>query len=431
MKLFNQLLNNKFNIFDKLSIFLFSILPISLIIGNASININILIIDILFLIYCLKFKLWTWIKKDIFLYLMILYVFLNLNSLYSYYFIIENQNSTFFENDSILRSLFFIKFILLVFAFTILLKKNKVLDFVHKNWLIIILVVIADVFFEKFTGKNIIGNISPDSSRIVSFFKDELVVGGFIFCFGYASISYFLNDKKNKNLTLLLMIIFLLIPLSIFVTGERSNSIRSILLFLTIIYFIKENNLNINYKVLLALFIFLISCFLIFNKSTRDRYSNVLKGIIAIEAQSSILNKFENIKYFAHYDTAIQIFKNYPILGVGNKNFRLECSKEIYLNKQIKFSKQRCSTHPHQIHFEILSEQGLLGYLLIIYLVIGFVIKNFKMFIKNKDISHLSNTGYLLIFFTPLLPGAGIFSTFNGSLFWIIFSLTNLRYEKK
>ena len=236
MKLFNQLLNNKFNIFDKLSIFLFSILPISLIIGNGSININILIIDILFLIYCLKFKLWTWIKKDIFLYLMILYVFLNLNSLYSYYFIIENQNSTIFENDSILRSLFFIKFILLVFAFTILLKKNKVLDFVHKNWLIIILVVIADVFFEKFTGKNIIGNISPDSSRIVSFFKDELVVGGFIFCFGFASISYFLNDKKNKNLTLLLMIIFLLIPLSIFVTGERSNSIRSILLFTSVYY---------------------------------------------------------------------------------------------------------------------------------------------------------------------------------------------------
>ena len=31
----------------------------------------------------------------------------------------------------------------------------------------------------------------------------------------------------------------------------------------------------------------------------------------------------------------------------------------------------------------------------------------------------------------PLLPGAGIFSTFNGSIFWIIFSLTYLTYKKE
>ena len=431
MKLFNQLLNNEFNIFDKLSIILFSILPITFIVGNASININILTINLLFLIYCLKFKLWKRIKKDIFLYLIVLYFFLNLNSLYSYYYVIETQNSTIFKDDGFLRSICFIKFILLVFAFTILLKNNKVLDSVYRNWLIIILIIIVDIFFEKFIGKNIIGNVSPDSSRIVSFFKDELVVGGFIFCFGYTSISHFLDKEKNKNLTLLLMIIFLLIPLSIFITGERSNSIKSILLFLTIIYFIKERNFYLNYKIVLVLFVFIISFLLIFNKSTRERYSNVVKSITITKSQSSILDRFQNIKYFAHYDAAINIFKDYPILGVGNKNFRFECSKEKYLNKQIKFSNQRCSTHPHQIHFEILSEQGLLGYLLIMSLIIGFIIKNFKMFLRNRDINHLSNTAYLLIFLTPLLPGGGIFSTFSGSLFWIIFSLTNLNYEKK
>ena len=53
------------------------------------------------------------------------------------------------------------------------------------------------------------------------------------------------------------------------------------------------------------------------------------------------------------------------------------------------------------------------------------------MSIKNKNMYHLSNTGYLLVFFIPLLPGGGMFSTFNGVLFWVIFSLVNLSYEKK
>jgi H+/gluconate symporter-like permease len=36
-----------------------------------------------------------------------------------------------------------------------------------------------------------------------------------------------------------------------------------------------------------------------------------------------------------------------------------------------------------------------------------------------------------MLFFIPLLPGSGIFSTFNGTLFWVIFSLSNLEYDSK
>ena len=85
MKLINQLLNNQLNFLERLSLLLFGILPISLVMGNAAININILLIDLLFLIYCFKYRLWSWLKKDILLYLMVLYIFLNLNSLFSYF----------------------------------------------------------------------------------------------------------------------------------------------------------------------------------------------------------------------------------------------------------------------------------------------------------------------------------------------------------
>ena len=464
MKLINQLLNNQFNFLERLSLLLFGILPITLVMGNAAININILLIDLLFLIYCFKYKLWGWLKKDIFLYLIVLYIFLNLNSLFSYFILFEDQTTPFwlndvltfynddivlkfYENDGIIRSFLFIKFILLVFAFSFLLNDNKILGLVHKSWLLIIIIFIFDIFFEKFTGRNIIGNVSPDPSRIVSFFKDEMVVGAFIFCFGYASSTYFINNNKKGKSILPIMLIFLLIPLSIFVTGEKSNFLKSILVFFIIIYFLKKNKQFLNYKVLIITIFFLISCFLIFNKNTNIKYSETYMRIFeeipilnskpgAVQSEESAVHKsiWKNlikIKYFAHYDAALGILKNYPITGIGNKNFRIECFKEKYYNKKILHSHSRCSTHPHQIHFEILSEQGILGYFMILTFIIWFSIKNIKISLKSRNIYHFSNTVYLMVFFIPLLPGGGIFNTFSGALFWIIFSLINLDYEKK
>ena len=347
MTSFNQLFYNKLNFFDKLSFLLFSILPISIIIGNAAININLWLIVLLFLIYCFKFKIWSWLKKNIFLYLITLYFFLNLNSLYSYFVIFENQTDPFWTDDGIKRSLTFIKFVFLVLAFSILLKDRKILDLVHKSWFCVILIVIVDIFFERLLGRNIIGNVSPDNTRIVSFFKDELVVGGFIFCFGYASVSYFINNKTKNKYILPIMVIFLLIPLSIFITGEKSNFIKSILLFIVTIYFLNKNNYSFNFKILLASTIFFIFCFVAFNKEMRIKYTETFDRI-----KPTLAENYINIKYFSHYDIAIKIFKNYPVTGVGNKNFRVECFDEKYRdeNNMMHFG---CITHPHQIHFEI------------------------------------------------------------------------------
>lgn len=438
MKLFNQLFNKKLNYFNTLSLLFFSILPFSIIIGNASININILLIDILFLTYCLKFNEWKWVKRDVFLYLIIFYIFLILNSFYSYFILFENQKNFFWNDDSIVRSFLFIKYILLVFAFSILLTDDKILRLIHKSWLIILTIIILDVFFEKLLGRNILGYVSPDSSRIVSFFKDELIVGALIFCFGYTSTTFFIeNNKKNKSI-LPIILIFLLVPISIFITGERSNFIKSLFLFLIIIFFLKKNKHNLNYKILLVPVFFIISCFLIFSHTTLNKYTEIYKRFLVqsdvqkeIGEESTIWNNSRNIKYFSHYDAAIKIFQNYPILGVGNKNFRKECFKEEYFNERILFSNTRCTTHPHQIHFEILSEHGFLGYFMVIAFIMWFIFKNLRIFMRNRNIYHLSNTTYLLIFFTPLLPGAGIFSTLNGTLFWVIFSLVYLDYEKK
>ena len=82
-----------------------------------------------------------------------------------------------------------------------------------------------------------------------------------------------------------------------------------------------------------GLFISLIIVSLFTFKFTFNKYSEFFFRIQVAEKNSNFFEKFENIKYFAHYETAISIFKNNPILGVGNKNFRQECKKKNILEK--------------------------------------------------------------------------------------------------
>jgi O-antigen ligase len=73
--------------------------------------------------------------------------------------------------------------------------------------------------------------------RIVSFFKDEPIVGGFINSFYLIIIGFLFMNFRNKNFIFIFSIIFLI---AIFATGERSNSIK-VLASLSIFYiFLKE-----------------------------------------------------------------------------------------------------------------------------------------------------------------------------------------------
>ena len=99
----------KLNIIDKyLVIALYSFLPVSFIIGNAIININIILIDILFIYSILRFKNFNfqYYRKDIFFLLLILF-YLSANSFYQNFIIKNNQ---FIDGGSI-RSLGFIRFV--------------------------------------------------------------------------------------------------------------------------------------------------------------------------------------------------------------------------------------------------------------------------------------------------------------------------------
>jgi O-antigen ligase len=271
--------------------------------------------------------------------------------------------------------------------------------------------MLIDIQFEFYFGKNIFGFESKYGERIVSFFKDEPIAGGFVGAFWLILIGFLFGELKGKYKSLIL-ILSLFFLLSIFLTGERSNTIKAILSLIIFSFFLKEYSLKaklLTFSTLLIIFfsILLNSQFL------------KLRFVDQILAEKKDLN--ENI-YIKLQKSGLEIFKNNPWFGVGNKNFRV-ITCEDYNNDNKIYTKKFCSTHPHQIYVELLSEHGLLGFLFIMIILYILIFSKIKEIIFSKNYLSIGSFCYLIVTFTPLIPSGAFFSDFVLTLFFINFSI--------
>ena len=97
------------------------------------------------------------------------------------------------------------------------------------------------------------------------------------------------------------------------------------------------------------------------SKYVNHIYNDELKLFLNSDQEVEFFDVISSNQHFSHYYVALKIFEENKIFGSGFKSFRLESYKEKY-KKEIYGS----SNHPHQFHFEILSELGLVGYFLLI-----------------------------------------------------------------
>ena len=133
--------------------------------------------------------------------------------------------------------------------------------------------------------------------------------------------------------------------------------------------------------------------------------------------------------YGAHYGSAIKIFKENIIFGVGLKNFPIECKKDKYIDKKFVFDLSRCSTHPHQIHLDILTSLGLIGYLILMFSFLILIIKNMKIYIKSKNLFTLSSLCFLISYLLIPIPSGSFFTSYGATIFWINIGVI-LAFEK-
>ena len=67
------------------------------------------------------------------------------------------------------------------------------------------------------------------------------------------------------------------------------------------------------------------------------------------------------------YITSIDLFLDKPLLGGGIKSYRNNCVKKVHLPNRV------CENHPHNFILEILNDTGLIGLILIFYIVFHLV----------------------------------------------------------
>ena len=388
-----------------LSIALF---PITLLIGSSFINSSIVLIDILFLFLLIKEKKLNFLKNQSFYILLILWAVLIINMLLS----INTENS-------LSRSIGFIRFIIFIFAIKFILNKNKTDDkLIFVSWSIIFFIVTIDIIFESIFGFNTLGFQSYLPGRVSSFLNDELKIGNFYFGFILLTLSFIYYKLKIDKIFIISLIFLIFVS---FLIGERSNFIK--IFIITFLFFLVVDK-TILWKKLLLFFITLALIFFTIskNENLKERFYNQI-FVNLVEHNYDIKKFFRFTTYGAHYDTAIQIFKNHPYFGVGLKNYRIESGKAKYENPNFIFNEKRKTTHPHQIHFEFLAEMGLFGYISFFIFFFIFLTRSIKIQIKNKNLYHLSSLLFILVSFAPLIPSGSFFTTYGAAIFWLNFAV--------
>ena len=411
-------MNNK--ILNPYFLLLFSFIPVTIIIGPAVSLLNILLIDFSFIFLILYKKDYNFFSNKTVKLIIFLYLYLIFNSIISKDFSISFN-----------RNFGFIRFGILFLAFNYFFYNKSFVNKVLIVWILTLSILSLDTYIESIFGKNILGNGEEYGARIVSFFKDEPIVGGYINGFYLIIIGYlfYLNKNISNKYKYIILIFSIFFISAIILTGERSNAIKAIFGFFLFYFFndffkFKEKI----FSILLLIFIFVsllnISSFL------GSRYSSeYFKPIISYfqtnnEQAVKVSVGFEHNIYIRLYQSGFEIFKKYPVLGVGNKNYRVEaCLIE-------KNSKYVCNTHPHQLYFEFLAEHGLVGSMILFFILFNLIFGIIKIILTSKNYLQLGCLIFLSIIFIPFLPSGAFFADYNLTIFWINLSIMYAVGEK-
>lgn len=242
------MLNNKI---DNYFFILFSLIPISIILGATVSLCNIVLIDLSFIIFLIYKKNFSFFKNKTVKLILFLYLYLIFNSLIAQDFAL-----------SAARNFGFIRWIIFFLALNYFFYNKIFMKNILTIWTIFITIVLLDTYFEIYFGKNILGFGGEEfEKRIVSFFKDEPIVGGYINAFYLLIIGYLFFRFKDqaKKYQVIILIFSLVFVLAILLTGERSNTLKAI--FAMIIFYFLFNNFTIKQKLIsfLATLVLLIA----------------------------------------------------------------------------------------------------------------------------------------------------------------------------
>ena len=404
-----------------------SFLPVSFIAGNLLINLNLLLIIFLSISFYwreiveIKFSLFDKI-------LILLFVLALITGLTNSVRLFESPEYI-IDKNIFLKSFLFLRYLIFYFILKFLVTKEIFnFRFFFLSSSICVLFVSIDLIIQFFTGRDLFG-YEKQPHKLSGPFGDEYIAGSYLQRFSsflFFIFPFLINFKNRKLLILFLSLIFLIIFFSIIISGNRMPMILFILMFSTL--FIIERKL---WKYFLFFsFLSLLIFFLTYQFSFQvEKFTIHFIGLInqiflfLVEFFQGKEPQLTNT-YIKEFYSGYLAWKQNILFGGGIDSFYLNCVKSI----------EFCASHPHNYYLEILSELGIVGFFISVF-IFFYVI--YFTFIKRGELTMNFDKNliypFLLIFLVEVFPfkSTGSFFTTGNATFIFFILAVSIALSKK
>ena len=391
--------------FDQILFILLVSTPFIFLFGKFVSDLSIILCGLLFITISILIKKTNYIFSKISILFYSFNLYLIIRSLLSSDIYLSLESSIF---------LFRFWFFSLSLLYILNTKKSFLRNYLYTS-LSAILLIFIDSCIQFFFGYNITGN-QYLGERISSFFGKEYILGGYIgrlLLLNLAIITIIFNKNKNQNIAIILL--FFLSLIIILLSGDRIGILYFIIALIVFIVFSYYSKI---FKLYLSMFFSISLLSIIF--FVENIYNRVIVttlrqvGLIGDNINNGNLHIFSS-GLTEVYLTAINIFNDNKLFGIGTKLFRKYCLEEKYIVGD------GCTTHPHNYLIQLLTETGLFGlflYFNFIFLLLFILFKNIYLrYIKDFDnylVAKIYINILLLVHLVPFYPTGSIFHNFTS-----------------
>lgn len=412
--------NNFFNI-------LLGLVPISFISGNMLININIILIILSSLFFFGRdlFRInYFFLDKLLFLFFFLTLLTGTINDFYFYS--IELAWKGYFA--TILKSLFFLRYVLLYIVLRYLIEKNILnLKYFFIASFFGTLFVSFDIIYQFVNGEDIFG-YKGIKNNLAGPFGNELIAGGYIqrfSIFSFFLIPLFYQQNFSRYLNYLIPILFIIFFITIILSGNRMPLLFFLFSTSLIIIFNKQTRKFFLPALLVTTVIFYLFINLNskVNENFRAFYDQISKMTVIV-IEKDLKNNYVP-PYLREFLTFYDTWLMHKYIGGGIKNFRYYCHKRPNIDKN---SKSICNMHPHNYYLEILTETGIVGFSLI---TLAFLTIIHLTLIKKYLLTSALNKNKIIVPFIflflaeifPIKSTGSFFTTGNATYLFIIIGI--------
>jgi len=230
---------------------------------------------------------------------------------------------------------------------------------------------------------------------------------------------------KNPSTTILEIIFFIVVSINIFFTAGRAGQYAYIILLFVFAFQKYGFKIKIFFYSTIISALILIMAFYSFN-NFNNRVVSTVNNISKYQT-----NPASSVGHRINFNiNSIRIFLENPIFGVGTGDFSSEYSKEnLLFKRKNKLSSNQSveTTNPHNMHLFILTNFGILGFL--IYMYFFWTLYTSAKHELDQNIKELSYA-FLIFFVLINFSDSYMFGHFTSFLFVFIASFL-FKNEKK